>query len=282
MQDRFDKIEYLDGALIQHGPLNDRVYLMKMGDAPPETLVDGLIRKAIDAGYSKVFAKVPESAHEPFLDTGFRKEARVPGFFDGREPAVFMGYYLDADRRREAHPEKLDGILELTRKQPAADAQPPPDESGVTLGPCSAGDADEMAEIYRKVFPTYPFPIYDSEYLQDTMGGHVMYFGAAAGDRLVALSASEMDTEAKNVEMTDFATLPDWRGNRLGTHLLSLMERAVKAKNIKTAYTIARAASPGMNITFARLGYRYAGRLTNNTNISGRIESMNIWYKPIE
>jgi hypothetical protein len=57
------------------------------------------------------------------------------------------------------------------------------------------------------------------------------------------------------------------------------MEKAVAAKCIKTAYTIARAASPGINITFARQGYRYGGRLINNTNISGRIESMNIWYK---
>lgn len=281
MKDSFDKIEYMDGAQIQHGPLNDRVYLMKMGDARPEALVDGLLRKAADAGYSKVFAKIPESTDEPFLEAGFQKEARVPEFFDGREPAAFLGYYLDADRQQETHPEKLNAILELSRKQqPAADPAPPP-KIGVTLGPCSAAEADEMAEIYRKVFPTYPFPIYDPRYLIDTMENHVMYFGAAAGERLVALSASEMDIESKNVEMTDFATLPEWRGNGLGVQLLSLMEQAMRTKHIKTAYTIARAASPGMNITFARLGYRYGGRLINNTNISGRIESMNIWYKPI-
>jgi hypothetical protein len=36
-----------------------------------------------------------------------------------------------------------------------------------------------------------------------------------------------------------------------------------------------------MNITFAKLGYRYGGRLINNTNISGSIESMNVWYKSL-
>jgi putative beta-lysine N-acetyltransferase len=280
MKDGLDTIEYLDGARIQHGPLNDRVYLMKMGDARPEALVEGLIRKAADAGYSKIFAKIPESATRPFLEAGFSKEAGVPGFFDGRGPAAFLGYYLDAERHREADPEGLDTILELSRKQPLADTPPP--GNGFALAPCSAGKTAEMAKIYRKVFSTYPFPIHDPGYLLDTMESHVMYFGATVGRRLVALSSSEMDMESKNVEMTDFATLPDWRGNRLGVHLLSLMEAAVKAKGIKTAYTIARAASPGMNITFARLGYRYGGRLINNTNISGRIESMNIWYKPME
>jgi putative beta-lysine N-acetyltransferase len=250
-----------------------------MGDARPDALVEGLIRKAADEGHSKIFAKIPESAIKSFLEAGFRKEARVPGFFDGREAAAFMGYYLDPERRREADPGTLDDILELSRKQPASVITPP--ENGASLGTCSAGDAEEMADIYRKVFPTYPFPIHDPGYLRETMESHVIYFGATARGRLVALSSSEMDMDAKNVEMTDFATLPDWRGNRLGIHLLTLMEKAVMAKRIKTAYTIARAASPGMNITFARLGYQYGGRLVNNTNISGRIESMSIWYKSI-
>jgi putative beta-lysine N-acetyltransferase len=279
MKDRYDTIEYLDGALIQHGPLNNRVYMMKMGDARPDDLVRGLIRKATDAGCSKIFAKIPDSAIPPFLEAGFRKEAGVPGFFDGREAATFLGYYLDAERRREKDPGALDTILELSRKQPASVITPP--ENGISLGRCSVDDAEEMADIYQKVFPTYPFPIHDPDYLQETMKSHVIYFGATSQGRLVALASSEMDMDAKNVEMTDFATLPHWRGNRLGSHLLSLMEKAVKAKQIKTAYTIARAASPGMNITFARLGYQYGGRLINNTNISGRIESMSIWYKPI-
>jgi len=281
MDDRFDKIEHLDGALIQHGPMNDRVYLMKMGDSQPDVLVDGLIRKAVDEGYSKVFAKIPESADEPFLEAGFQKEAEVPGFFDGKEPAAFMGYYLDAERQQEDNPEKLDDILELSRKQQKSDIRSPLPEDGASLVPWSADEADDMAKIYRRVFPTYPFPIHDPQYLRDTMAKNVVYFGVSDGDRLVALSSSEMDTGSKNVEMTDFATLPDWRGNGLAVHLLSLMEETMTARRIKTAYTIARAASPGMNITFARLGYRYGGRLINNTNISGQIESMNIWYKTL-
>jgi len=59
------------------------------------------------------------------------------------------------------------------------------------------------------------------------------------------------------------------------------MENEVRAKGIKTAYTIARAASAGMNVTFAKGGYHFGGRLINNTNISGRIESMNVWFKSL-
>jgi len=59
------------------------------------------------------------------------------------------------------------------------------------------------------------------------------------------------------------------------------MEEVVKEEGFKTAYTIARSKSTGMNITFARAGYGYQGKLINNTNISSGIESMNVWSKAL-
>ena len=47
-------------------------------------------------------------------------------------------------------------------------------------------------------------------------------------------------------------------------------------RGIKTVYTIARAVSYGMNITFAKQGYVYGGAPFQNTHISGSIENMNI------
>lgn len=38
----------------------------------------------------------------------------------------------------------------------------------------------------------------------------------------------------------------------------------------------------GMNITFSKAGYTYSGCLINNTNIAGRIESMNIWHTRLQ
>ena len=55
----------------------------------------------------------------------------------------------------------------------------------------------------------------------------------------------------------------------------------MQRRGILTAYTIARSLSYGMNITFARQGYRFGGTLTNNTEISGAIESMNVWYRSL-
>jgi len=98
---------------------------------------------------------------------------------------------------------------------------------------------------------------------------------------LVAAASAEMDEDSGNVEMTDFATLPSHRGRSMAQHLLAEMESALSGSSIQTAYTIARALSAGMNITFSKAGYRFGGTLINNTQISGRIEPMNVWYKAL-
>jgi len=41
------------------------------------------------------------------------------------------------------------------------------------------------------------------------------------------------------------------------------METQMVAQGMATAYTTARAVSPGMNITFAKRGCQYNGRLIN-------------------
>ncbi len=268
------------GALIQHGPLNDRIYLMKLGHGGAGTLPADLIAMARQHKYSKIFVKVPAHHSEHFVREGYVAEAAIPQFYKGADTGIFMGYYLDELRATEPNAAVLDKILNLALDK-SGTAIASLDKDLFARQQCEEGDVEEMAAIYKTVFQTYPFPIHDPSYLLDTMQNDVDYFAVESDDSLIALSSAEIDKSALNVEMTDFATLPEWRGNSLGIHLLLRMEKEVRAQGIKTAYTIARAVSVGMNIIFARLGYTYGGRLKNNTNISGKVESMNIWYKAI-
>jgi lysine 2,3-aminomutase len=110
----------------------------------------------------------------------------------------------------------------------------------------------------------------------------IHYFGVYEKRRLVAISSAEVDKKGGYAEMTDFATDPDFRGQKLGQFLLEKMEKEMKAMKIKTLYTIARLKSPPMNKVFLKHQYVYAGTLLRNTNISGSIESMNIYYKHLK
>ncbi|MCD4652811.1 putative beta-lysine N-acetyltransferase [bacterium] len=276
-----DKIENYNGSIIQHGHYNDRIYLMQLMLLPSAEFPYDLINLAKTNGYSKIFAKVPEIAAENFFIAGFLEEARIPAFFSVKETAVFMGFYLNAKRIKEPNIDEIEDILKIALGKRTADKVSGL-ENRFVLRKCTKTDVSAMAKIYRKVFPSYPFPIHDPDYLLKTMQSHIDYFGIETDGGLVAVSSAEVNKVAANVEMTDFATLPEWRGNKFSQHLLARMENEIKKKNIKTAYTIARAMSPGMNVTFSKAGYQFGGRLKNNTNISGRIESMNVWYKSLD
>jgi len=269
-----------DGSTIQYGPLNDRIYLMKTGGKCSDRLASNLIDLAKKHNFSKIFAKVMALHADQFLTAGYGVEAEVPGFYNGSETCYFLAYYLNHERAYESESGEYDRIMQhaLAKKGMGVSSI---DSSIFTLRSCTEQDIERIAGVYNTVFESYPFPIHDPDYLLKTMRSHVDYFCVEAGNAIISVSSAEMDEGTSNVEMTDFATLPEWRGHGFAVHLLGVMEREMRGKGIKTAYTIARAASPGMNITVAKNNYSYGGRLKNNTNISGNIESMNVWYKKL-
>jgi beta-lysine N6-acetyltransferase len=274
-----DVMEKVGGSLVQHGPDNDRVYLMKLDSAETERVLDRIGRLVEVGGYSKVFAKVPDSAAPVFLERGYVEEARVPGLFKGNEDGVFISRFYTPARAECTQPEVFPLLESIRLKEPLAQLKPLPE--GIRLRAAEEVDLPEMAEIYRQVFESYPFPIHDPDYLQATMASHVDYFVAESEGRLLGVSSAEKDAAQANVEMTDFAVLPAARGTGLALHLLERMEQAMGGQGIRTAFTIARACSPGMNSTFVRLGYAYGGSLINNTQICGRLETMHVWHKAL-
>lgn len=280
---KHDIIDIFKNATIQHGPFSNRIYLMKADGVEAGELASELIKFAQENEYTKIFAKLPRDKSQQFIQQGYAEEAVIPNFFDGKDEAVFLGYFLDNQRAIALNQKIIETTLDLALKKMKKGATPvKPLPDGFTMRICMPDDIPDMVHVYKKVFATYPFPIHDAGYLAGIMEKYVVFFGIWKGDTLVALASSEMDTDHKNAEMTDFATLPEYRGYGFALYLLRSMETEMCRRGIKTLYTIARAVSPGMNITFAKNGYTYSGTLINNTNISGSIESMNVWYKHID
>jgi len=277
-----DVIETLGRSVIQHGKDSDRIYLMKLDPRDAATIVARLERLAETKDYGKLFCKVPVSAAKSFVQAGYQEEARIPRFFKGRMDAAFMCRFRKRERARVSEEQRalIAQALKLAEEKRASGVAEPALNHHVRQ--LNEEDVPQLAVLYRAVFPSYPFPIFDEAYLRGTMATHIRYFGAFEGHRLVAASSAETDTEARNAEMTDFATDPVYRRQGLAVQLLQTMEKDMQAAGFATLYTIAREVSVGMNITFARCGYRFGGTLINNTQISGRVESMNVWYKNLE
>lgn len=275
-----DVVLHRGNSTIQHGHFNNRVYIMKL--APGD--IHDIIRYADDLthkeGYSKIFVKVPESLVEIFANAGYITEATVPFFFHGRDSAVFMAKYTDPRRKEVGDAtiiaETLSAAFGHAGERAAHELQ-----DGFSLMHAHAGDAKEIAALYRSVFKTYPFPIFDPEYIHESMQEQVRYFVIRKSRLLVAVASCEVDAANRNVEVTDFATDPKYRGMGLARILLHAMETEMKNEGILLAYTIARAISQPINATFAAAGYQFGGMLPNNTNICGSMESMNVWYKKL-
>lgn len=277
-----DKIEKIgQGTIIHHGDLNKRVYLMKLDKRDIPGIIGEVNRIARSNRYTKIICKVPQSAVPQFIADGFLTEAQIPLFYEGRETAFFMSKFLSSDRLLELETEQLQffgGMLEKQNGRKNGEADP---DNKYNVKRLTPADSEDIVAIYRDVFESYPFPIFDPNYIKETMESHVEYFGVEHKGKLLALASAEMDKKGLNAEMTDFATPRKNRGKKLALLLLDEMEKQMKKQGLKTLYTMARLNSVGMNKTFLRKGYVYSGTALKNTNIAGKIESLNIYYKHI-
>ena len=274
-----DTIEKIGNSTIQHGPENDRIYLMDLAPEDFPRLLDRIDEIRSREKYTKIFGITPVTLFEEFKARGYRIEARVPGFYTGKTEGLFIARFHST--AREIAPEntinELKGILNSDTGTTHGTL---PEEC--TLSLMTEQDIPCMCRLFSEVFPQYPFPVHDKDFIRKTMAKKTRYHGIHIQGNLAAIASAEINYRARSAEMTDFAVMPEYRGNSLGQHLLQALEKDARENGIITAYTIARLKSTGMNIVFRRGGYTFTGTLVNNTRISRGIESMNVWYKSLQ
>ena len=80
------------------------------------------------------------------------------------------------------------------------------------------------------------------------------------------------------MEIVDFVTHPDYRGQNLSYFLVQNIKEEMNSLGCQTVYAMVRATSYGLNITYSKHGFILAGTLTNNCMVRDTLESMNVWY----
>ena len=230
-------------------------------------------------GFGKVFLKARAHDEGALAAGGMEREASITGYFNGDDAAV-MAMFLSDDRRQRPHLDEQDSDLQAVHETEERPPRPLPTTYSTRVA--AASDAEALAELYREVFASYPYPIHDPQYLRATMASHIVYRLVFDGEgHLVAAASAETVAALSNAEMTDFATLPSQRGLGLAQRLLADLEGDMAERQITNLYTIARARSFGMNRVFRSLGYAFTGTLVNNCHISGEFEDMHVWCKQI-
>lgn len=265
-----DRLEKKHNAFIHHGKFSDRAYLTEIRQDFSADDLKKIESMAEQEDYSKIIAKVKEPA--VFSENGYLCEAFFP--LQNGKKVSFMVKYLKTERMAVKNGTIITDVL-----KEAQNTAVKRHTTDMKMRKLTADDSEALAELYRQVFETYPFPIHDAGYLRKTMAENTRYSGIFAGENLIAAASAETDSEKIYAEMSDFATLEEYRRLGLAAALNSELEKSLYNDGVKCYYTIARSVSYGMNKTFAGCGYTFTGTLFNNTDIGGGIESMNVWYK---
>ena len=234
-----DKIEKFGNSILQHGKFNDRIYLMKLDPQDVPQIIPEIERLATKNNYAKVFAKIPATFLPVFTSNYYVIEGFIPRFFNNKTDGFFISKFRDETRKKllQNELESFGNLLLSTSKSTRLKYN---HSLQFKLEMLNKTDAKKIAEIFREVFKTYPFPVHQPEYIMDTMKrDKTRYFGIKEREKLIGISSAEIDILNKNAEMTDFAVLPEYRGQNLAFRLLMRMEQEMKLINIKTVYTIA-------------------------------------------
>lgn len=243
-------------------------------------LCERLIWLANANHYDKIFIKADKSDWQEFLCLGFVLEGILKYYYRG-EDAYVMSRFSSLDRALSQRVIAETDLIENLMAEDRAHSVPPlPDGYESILA--TEQNIPEMVALYRRVFETYPSPLTHPDYIQQTMRRNIVYRAVVDGSHVISAASAELDDKHSNAELTDCATLPEYRGKGLMHHLIQALENDLVARGIKTGYSLARARSHGMNRVFFRLGYEYSGRLINNCDIYGQFEDMNIWVKLLD
>ncbi|MBN2340643.1 MAG: putative beta-lysine N-acetyltransferase [Deltaproteobacteria bacterium] len=258
-------------------PHNSRIRVIRYKATNYTMLAQTLIMSAVRETLGKIFVKVSPKDAERFRLVGFREEATIPGYFNGKDAKV-MSYFADETRSVSSLSSSIRAEVDAAVSNVSSTAQPelPP---GYSCRPAREEDAEALAALFRTNFESYPFPVFDKTFVLKTMRDNVHYQVIAHNGELVAVASGDVQPKYCCAEMTDFATLPSHRGKGFAHILLAELEKKMARLDIRSLHTLARACSPAINRTFAKMGYCLTGTLIRNCNISGRMEDMNCWGK---
>lgn len=226
--------------------------------------------------FSKIIIPSREEDTAPLAAAGFFGEGRAEGFFRGHD-AHFLVLYLQPERQESPLlAEELEMLAEIQQRPRKKLSAPDP---GFRFRTATTGDIPELAWLFGTVFSSYPTPVNDPAYLKLSMEMGTLFLVATANDQIVGVAAAEVNRVQKHAEMTECATLPDYRGQGLASHLLLELEKVCVQHGYRCLYSLSRAGTFGMNLVFHRLGYRHGGTLINNAHIGGRFEDLHLWVK---
>ncbi len=245
-------------------------------------------------GRSKVLTMVEESLAGELIEQGFTLAGTMPGFYRGDVGCSVLTCNLDERRKQMAHPK------EGARVGTILDTYRPVDENQITeryefLGDdklrdsgdevqtilALPSDAEKIAPLIDITFRDYPTPSHDPNYIRTQIESGVPFRYVEDNGRIVACASADLVPDALTAELTDCATLPEYRKKGYMMTLLADLMWDLQQKKYCSAFTYSRVRVPGINVLFKKLGFAYCGCVHQSCRIGEGLEDMNMWIRPL-
>ena len=257
--------------------LSDRVRCDHPAVDDGAALGRGLTAAAELLGRGRVVVVGAQQLQAGLEQVGYETEAVMPGFYEGTGDCVVAGKALAEDRLCPRDERKL---LEVARVlDEKGEERPPPDDVHSRLvGPA---DVPQIAALLNQTFARYPTPSNEPVYVQRQLENDTAFRCIEEDGEILACASADLVCEARTAELTDCATRPEHRGRGLMSRLLSDLMDDLRALEYPTAFTLARAAIPGVNVCFSRLGFELRGTMHQSCFIGTGLEDMNVWSRAL-
>jgi len=250
-------------------------------------------------GRSKVLTMVDKCMAPELIDQGFILAGTMPGFYRGKNECSVLTYNLDDARHRMAHPIEGAKVVDLVEQVNSVDnkhylerrsymedtdldgldkLEISPDVQTTLAMP---KDANKIAALIDKTFFDYPTPSHDPDYIRSQIEAGVPFRFVEADGIIVACASADLVPDALTAELTDCATLPEYRKRGYMMNLLTDLMWDLEQKEYYSAFTYSRARIPGINILFKKLGFEYCGCVHQSCRIGDGLEDMNMWIRPL-
>ncbi|PKM82735.1 MAG: putative beta-lysine N-acetyltransferase [Firmicutes bacterium HGW-Firmicutes-14] len=259
---------------------NERIKVLDYKGPSIPFLADYLNYLAQENGFGKIVLVAREGDWDNFISRGYILEGFIKNYFRG-ENGYCLSRFFGMERRISPAIEEEDEILQKILAHPV-NSSLKEIHRDYRLRQGTAEDIPMLVDLFTSVFPSYPTPLNRPEYLEQVIGEKAYFMVIEHHGRIISAASGEINHDHLAAEITDCATLPNYRGQGLMSYLVQALEKELGDMHIRTFYSLSRARSYGINLVFHRLGYVFSGRLINNCDIMGQFEDMNLWVKPAE
>ncbi len=229
--------------------------------------------------FDKIICMADRADWQQFLRYGYVLEAVLKYYHRGND-AFVVSKFRSQERLNSGSMMEEILLIESVMNEPS-DAERKPLPRGLGIRMAKKEDIAQLIALYKGVFESYPSPLIHQSYLETIFQTDSLFAVCVEGDRIVAAASAELSPHNLAAELTDCATLPEKRGQGLMSHILRFLEKELVSRDYRCSYTMARARSFGMNMVFYQLSYEFMGRMTNNCDIFGAFEDMNIWVRDL-